>query len=201
MSMPVIDEKLLLSFGASEVLKNSQDIIFKENSSPQYYYQIITGNVKLVHFTSDAKEFVHGFPFDGHCFGETYLLTDKMYPFSAVADSECRFLKLPKENYLALLDEHSEVLKKVYQYSAERMHFRYIISSLLIIPEPKKRLIKLLDYLKQYFNQPDRFSFDVPFKRSQLAMLVGLRVETVIRTLKTMEKEEIVKIKNGKILY
>lgn len=199
--MTVVDEKLLLAFGALEVSSNSQDIIFKENSTPLFYYQIITGTVKLVHYSCDGKEFVHGFPFDGHCFGESYLMTLKMYPFSAVADSECRFLKLPKESYFALVDEHPEVLKKVYQYSAERMHFRYIISSLLIIPEPEKRLIKLLDHLKQYFNHPERFSFDVPFTRLQLSMLIGLRVETVIRTLKTMEKQGIVKITNGKILY
>ncbi|MBN9337629.1 MAG: winged helix-turn-helix domain-containing protein, partial [Chryseobacterium sp.] len=45
------------------------------------------------------------------------------------------------------------------------------------------------------------FSFQIPLTRQQMASLTGLRVETTIRTLKSMEKDNIVKIRNRKILY
>ena len=41
----------------------------------------------------------------------------------------------------------------------------------------------------------------VPLTRQQMANLTGLRVETVIRTIKLMEKNNLLKIKKGLIYY
>ncbi|MFC3158113.1 helix-turn-helix domain-containing protein [Chryseobacterium arachidis] len=46
-----------------------------------------------------------------------------------------------------------------------------------------------------------KYSFVVPFTRSQLASLTGMRVETIIRTLKKMEKLHMVKIEQSKVHY
>ncbi|WP_238349718.1 helix-turn-helix domain-containing protein [Chryseobacterium cucumeris] len=41
----------------------------------------------------------------------------------------------------------------------------------------------------------------VPLTRQQIANLTGLRVETVIRSIKKMEREHILKLIGRKILY
>ena len=41
----------------------------------------------------------------------------------------------------------------------------------------------------------------MPFTRQQLADMTGLRVETVVRTVKTMEQQGALEIADGKILW
>lgn len=64
-----------------------------------------------------------------------------------------------------------------------------------------QQLHTLMDYYQVYnFNDAENSNM-IPFTRRQLAKLTGLRWETVIRTVKKMEKENVLKIKNGKIYY
>ncbi|KAA0129396.1 Crp/Fnr family transcriptional regulator [Chryseobacterium sp. SN22] len=197
----IISEEILFEQGA--VLQDfaQDELIFKEGGLSQYYFQIRTGVVKLNNFFEDGKEFVHGFPYEGHCFGETYLLTDKRYAVNAIAVTDCKVFKLDKKKYLNLIHQQPQIFFKVSRYSAERLHFRYVISSFLAILDPQIRIQKLLDHLKSYFGYNEKYSFLVPFTRYQLASLTGMRVETLIRTVKKMEKLNILRIDNTKIYY
>lgn len=197
----IISEEILFKHGA--VLQDfaQDEFIFKEEGRSRYYFQIRSGVVKLNNFFEDGKEFVHGFPYEGHCFGETYLFTDKRYAVNAIAVTDCTVLKLDKEVYLDLLHHHPQIFFKVSRYSAERLHFRYVISSFLAILDPQIKIRKLLDHLKGYYGYKEKYSFPVPFTRYQLASLTGMRVETLIRTVKKMEKLNILKIDNTKIYY
>jgi len=66
---------------------------------------------------------------------------------------------------------------------------------------PVFRLKGLMEYLKSYSENDCQFEFPIELTRQQIANLTGLRVETVIRTLKKMEKENSIKIENRRILY
>jgi CRP-like cAMP-binding protein len=197
----VISEEILLEHGGVVQDFALDEFIFKEGGFAQYYFQIRAGVVKINNFFEDGKEFVHGFPFEGHCFGETYLLTDKQYAVNAIAVTDCTIIRLDKKVYLNLIHQQPHLFFKVSRYSAERLHFRYVISSFLAILDPQIRIQKLLDHLKGYFGYNERYSFLVPFTRSQLASLTGMRVETLIRTVKKMEKLKILRIDNTKIYY
>lgn len=84
----VVDEKILLSLGAVVKMFQSGEKIFSKDSYCSYYYQIKKGTVKLFNIEEDGKELVHGFPFEGHCFGESYLFTDLPYAIEAEAVNE-----------------------------------------------------------------------------------------------------------------
>jgi CRP-like cAMP-binding protein len=58
-----------------------------------------------------------------------------------------------------------------------------------------------MDYLKSFQKEQAPYSFLVPLTRQQMAGLTGLCVETAIRTIKVMERNKILKIKDRKILY
>lgn len=197
----IIPESILFKYGAKLKHYKADDFIFNEGKYARYYFQIKSGIVKLNNVSEDGKEFVHGFPFEGHCFGETYLLIEKPYVINAIAISDCDIIKLEKESYEALIKHLPEHFFNVSRYTAERLHFRYLISSFLAIKDPEIKIYKLLKHLKAYFGYDEPFSFQVPFTRSQLASLVGLRVETVIRTLKKMESSGSLKIDHTKIFY
>lgn len=110
--------------------------LFSVKAVSKYYYQIQEGTVKIRNIFDDGKEFVHGFPFKGHCFGESYLLTDKPYAISATALTSCTIICFAKDAYLNLVKNNQEVLLDVNRYTAERLHFRYLVSSFLAISDP-----------------------------------------------------------------
>lgn len=197
----VIPENILFKYGARLKHFKTDDLIFNEGEYARYYFQIQSGIVKLNNVFEDGKEFVHGFPFEGHCFGEIYLLIEKPYMINAIAVSDCDIIKLEKDSYENMIKLNPDYLLSVSRYTAERLHFRYLISSFLAIKDPELKIYKLLKHLKAYFGYTEPFSFQVPFTRSQLASLVGLRVETVIRTLKKMESSGSLRIDHTKILY
>ncbi|WP_419868361.1 Crp/Fnr family transcriptional regulator [Chryseobacterium sp. CT-SW4] len=189
----VICEDILLSLGAKLDVYNPDDFIFHEGTQAKYYFQIKLGTVKVNNFLEDGKEFIHGFPFEGHCFGESYLFTDNMYAINAIALTTSEIFKVEKNIFLDLLVREPELLLKLNQYTADRMHFRYIMSSCLSISDPLIKLVKLLDQLKKYFGFKEKYSFLVPYTRKHLASLIGLRVETVIRTIKKWKRKNLSK--------
>ncbi|SEH33582.1 Crp/Fnr family transcriptional regulator [Chryseobacterium culicis] len=197
----IIGEELLFSLGASLEKYEAGETIFQEGSAVKYYFQIRYGTVKLNNLLEDGKEFVHGLPFDGHCIGESYLFTNHHYAVNAIAVTNCEIIRLSKTKFLQFLLENPSLMLVINRYTADRFHFRYMISSFLAISDPIVKLTKLFDHLKRYFGFEEAYSFLIPYTRQQIATLTGLRVETVIRYVKKMEEQKLVKIESTKIYY
>ncbi|CAI8814246.1 Crp/Fnr family transcriptional regulator [Chryseobacterium sp. IT-36CA2] len=197
----IICEDLLFSHEATLENYEAGSSVFQEGTMAKYYFQIRSGTVKLNTFLEDGKEFVHGLPFDGHCIGESYLFTDHPYAINAIAVTNCEIIKISKAKFLQILVEQPDLMLEINRYIADRMHFRYMISSFLAISDPIVKLMKLFDHIKKYFGFEDAYSFLIPYTRQQIATLTGLRVETVIRYVKKMEEQKMVKIESTKIYY
>ncbi|GAA5085898.1 hypothetical protein GCM10023210_07150 [Chryseobacterium ginsengisoli] len=195
----IICENLLFSHGAELQNYHSGEFIIKEDSTAKYYLQIKSGTVKLSSFLEDGKEFIHGIPFDGHCFAETYLFHERKYAINAIAVTDCEIIKLEKNKLIDLLLEKPELILNVYSYTADRMHYRYITSGPFSFKDPITKLHLVMDHIKDHFGFKEKFSFPIPYTRQQLASLTGMRIETVIRAIKKMEKQNILKIDNSKI--
>ncbi|WP_370895628.1 Crp/Fnr family transcriptional regulator [Chryseobacterium gossypii] len=198
----IICESLLFSYGARLQNYNPGEIIFHEGSMAKYYLQIKSGIVKLNNYHENGKEFIHGIPFEGHSVAETYSFIDKKYGINAVAVTDCEIIKLENSKFKDLVLKNPELLFNLYSYTADRMRYKYIISAPLSMMDPLTKLKKLMSHLKNYFGfEEERFSFLVPYTRQQLAALTGLRIETIIRTIKKMEKQDLVKLDNTRIYY
>jgi CRP-like cAMP-binding protein len=120
---------------------------------------------------------------------------------NAIAMVDTTILRLPKPRFMDLINKNQEVSLNVYKCLAERMYYKYMMLYNLSVQNPVLKLKQLLDYLKSYYDDKSPYSFQVPMTRQQLASLTGLRVETVIRAIKSMEKDKILKIENRKIMY
>ncbi|MBL3547673.1 Crp/Fnr family transcriptional regulator [Chryseobacterium sp. KMC2] len=197
----MITEDLLISFGAETINYKAGDLIFREEEYPMFYYQIEKGKIKLNNYTEDGKEFIQNIFSDGHSFGESLLFVDRPYPMNALAMENSSIFRISRESFLNLIKNNPEVSLNVYQCLAERMYYKYIMLYNLSFQNPVSKLKLLLDYLKSYHDDKAAYSFQIPLTRQQLASLTGLCVETVIRTIKQMEKDNILKIEQRKIYY
>lgn len=197
----LVDEDLLFRYGGELVSFTKNDIIFRESETPKFYYQIKYGNVKINNYHQEGKEFIHGFPTTGHCLGETFIFSDRPYPVNAVAMTDAEIIRVLIPRFLELIHSDQHILFKLYQYTSQRMHYRYVMLNSLSSTNPYNKVLCVMDCLKQYHNATQQYSYQIPYTRLEIASLTGLRVETVIRVIKRMEREDIVKIINGKIFY
>ena len=65
--------------------------------------------------------------------------------------------------------------------------------------DPDHILMTMLSYIRKNHNENDNSKFLIPYTRQQLADMTGLRVETVIRTIKKLAKEGKLEIQQHKI--
>ncbi|WBX97837.1 Crp/Fnr family transcriptional regulator [Chryseobacterium gambrini] len=197
----LVDENLLFYFGGELLNYKKNEIIFRESEIPKFYYQIQQGDVKINNYHQEGKEFIHSFPTSGHCLGETFIFADKPYPVNAVAMSNASVIRVGITKFFELIHSDKDILLSIYKYTAERMHYRYVMLNNISSNDPFSKVLCVVDCLKQHHNMIEPFSYQIPYTRLEVASLTGLRVETVIRVFKRMERENVVKIINGKIFY
>jgi len=89
----------------------------------------------------------------------------------------------------------------VNKFLAERLYHKFIMLENNSSLNPEVRIKGVLDYQKSFVEEVQKYSYEVPLTRQQLASMTGLRVETVIRTIKNIEKSGVLQIVNGKIYY
>ncbi|WP_426276690.1 Crp/Fnr family transcriptional regulator [Chryseobacterium sp. S-02] len=197
----VIDEDLLLKNGATYENYEPGTILFQEGDSPHYYFQIVSGKVELNNYHEDGKEFTFNILSDGQSIGESLLFGEKTYPMNAVVKTDCCLLKLPKSRFLKLLSENQEIVFNLFRHLSDRLFYKYIMLFNNSSADPVSKIKSLMDYYKESSMDSQRFTYHIPLTRQQIANLTGLRVETVIRTIKRMEKKNMVKIHNRQIYY
>lgn len=196
----MIDEKLLVDYGAKKVSYIKGEIIFNQGELAKFYFQIDKGAVKMNNFNDAGKEFIQGIFTDGESYGEPPLFLNDFYPSNAEALVNSTVFILSKEKFLSLLIANTEIHLKVTSNLAKRLYYKSIMASEMSSQDPEHRIIKLIDYLKIRVNKISKDNlYKVEVTRQQLADLTGLRVETVIRAIKSLEKKGELHIQNRKV--
>lgn len=199
----MICEDLLLSFGAEYKSYDDGERIFSENDIPNFHYFIIEGKVKLNNYIENGKEFIHAILSENCSIAESYLFCDKRYSINAYTISKVKLLRTPKVCFIALLNENPSYYSEILRCSAKFIHSQLIMMQTIAIQSPEVKIKIFLDLFKenQVSQYEKSFLLQLPLTRQQLASFTGLSVETVIRAIKNMEKNGVVKIQNRKIWY
>ena len=196
----MITSELLEKYGAVKKSFDKNEIIFEEGNLPTHYYQIISGEVKMSNYNDDGREFIQGIFYTEQSFGEPPLFLNQNYPANAIAVDDSEIFLLSKNNFLKLLEENSVISLKIIENLAQRLYYKSVMAAEMSTQEPEHRVLKLIDHGIAYFNfKKDANGFLINFTRQQIGDLTGLRVETVIRTIKALEKKGLLKIINRKV--
>ena len=203
----MIERGILIEYGAIEEFLPKNEALFHAGSDANYYHQLIEGSIKLITNSGDGQEFIQGIFNSGDSFGEPPLFCNFPYPSTAIAMDDCTVLKLGKTQFFELLKNNFEIHLKFDQVICKRLRYKSMILSDISFYDPEHRITNLLKYLKDSktpkgtANGMVRVSkpYVIPFTRQQLADMSGLRVETVIRTVKKMEEKGKLKIVGRKI--
>ncbi len=195
----MIDENLLVAYGAVEVNFEKGEHLFHEKQKATHYFQVKSGKIKMFNLNADGKIFTQGLFEVGGSFGEPPLFTDSNYPACTIAEENSSLYKLSKAKFFKLLKENPEIHFEVTRMLATRLLYKSMQLKEISSFKPEHRILSLLDYLKKEEGIPDHEKFEVSLTRQHIADLTGLRVETVIRSVKTLEKDGSLKLIGHKI--
>ncbi len=195
----MIDETILVQYGAVELKLEKGAFLFHEKERAAHYFQVKTGKIKMFNLNAEGKLFTQGMFEAGESFGEPPLFTDSNYPACTVAEENTTLHKLSKAKFFKLLKENPEIHLMVTRMMATRLLYKSMLLKEISSFKPEHRILSLIDYLKKEEGIPANQQYEVSLTRQHIADLTGLRVETVIRSVKTLEKEGSLDIRGHKI--
>ncbi len=195
----MIDINLLLAWGATYKKISSGEIIFHEGQTCSYYYQLVSGNVRWINIDSEGRECIHSIIEAGESFGEFPLFDDGPYAASAIAETNCILIRLYKPTFINLLKENTNLLFDFTRLLTKRLRFRYSVIKTFACHNPETRIINLINHLKAENKNFCNECNQLKLTRQQIAYMTGLRVETVIRTMRLMHEKGDLVISKGKV--
>lgn len=197
----LFDPEILIGTGAVFRKHQKGTVIFHEGAAARFYYQILSGTVSIVNRHDDGSAFIQGFFCDGQSFGTSALMLGETYPASAVAATDIDLVRLPREPFMEMLRNDPEVLFELTLSLSRMLYQKSLIGKGIASQGSEARISTLLCMLKKESGCPDSEKFRLRYSRQQIADMIGLRVETVIRAMKKMEERGMVMIEHGKVYY
>ena len=195
----MISSKIIEAYEPAKITIHKDAFLFMEGEQALFYFQVIAGNIKMININYEGKEFVQGTFTDDQSFGEPPLFHDAIYPASARAVETSTLYKLGKEKFFSLLKDHPEIHLTFTSTLTKRMMYKAMIMKEISSHDAQHRILTFFDYLKREYGDEEA-SFRVDLTRQELSNLLGIRVETVIRTVKQLANAGEIQLDGRKII-
>ncbi len=195
----MIDIDLLLTWGATYKKLETSEIVFRESDQCQFYFQLVSGRIRWMNIDENGKEFLQTMIEPGESFGEFPLFDNEPYAASAIAEEPALVIRLLKSSFLQLLKENPDIHFSFTRLLTKRTRFKFLLIKSLANQIPEIRISTLLHYLKKEHMNICPQCNQVTLTRQQIADMTGLRVETVIRSIRSLHKKGELTISRGKV--
>jgi CRP/FNR family cyclic AMP-dependent transcriptional regulator len=197
----VFPSKTLERYHAKLVSLKKDQMLLQEGDPATDYMQVESGTVKMFIVSDEGQEFIQGIFNAGESFGEPALIGKFPYPGSVVAIGPSKIWKLPADYFFQMLKENFDLHVKLDQVLCQRLRYKSMVLSEISSHEPEHRILSLLRHFKAKNAAETSSKIIIPYTRQQLADMSGLRVETVIRAVKKMEKDRKLSLDGHKIRF
>jgi len=160
--------------------------IYGEGEPAEYLYQVITGTVRTSKFLADGRRQIGGFYLPGEIFG---LEAGEEHSYSAEAIVESRILLIKRSALVGLAARDTEVAQQLLALTWLELA-RAQAHVLLLVKTAQERVAGFL--LEMAGRIPEGGSIELPMSRQDIADYLGLTIETVSRTLTSLENEAVI---------
>ena len=172
------------------------EVIYEPGHQPRYVYFIKAGEVRMVTVNDEGKEFIQGIFKAKQYFGEPALLLDRPYLAYTIVSKDCELVMVDKAGFLKFLEEDREFSMDLIHTLSNRLFYKSMMLEELANEQADHRLRTLITYLCRDLEK----GAVLKMTRQALADMSGLRVETVIRTIKKLAEAGEIKLIRGKIV-
>ena len=195
----MIDVDTLLAWGAAFKKLAVNEVIFHEGATAQFYYQLVSGSVRWVNINDEGKEFLQVMIEPGECFGELPLFDDEPFAATAIANEDSVMIRLHRSTFHQFVKENPEIHFAFTKLLSQRLRFKFFLLKEMANHNPEHSISTLLGYFKQTQKNICTGCNRIKLTRQQIADMTGLRVETVIRTIKNLQTKGQLTIEKGKV--
>ena len=155
--------------------------IYGENEPAEYLYKIVSGTVRTSKILNDGRRQIGEFYMPGDMFG---LEVGSDHAFSAEAISDVKVIIIKRSAVEALAARDNEVARQLWALTGRELQ-RVQDHILLLIKTAQERvaafLLEMADRIKS------KNEVELPMSRQDIADYLGLTIETVSRTLTSLE--------------
>ncbi len=171
----------------------SGEFVFWEGDTPDLFYVIVEGRIKVLKHATTGKEFIVAFFGPGEMFGEVAVFQDKPYPASVQSMAETKVLGIRKADFLSFLAGHPEVALRIINILAGRLRDAQSRLKDLAGERVEQRIARMLLMLAA------KLGTTLPFTRQEIADMTGIATETAIRVMSQFKERGIIRSTRGKI--
>lgn len=162
--------------------------IFGENEPADYLYRVVSGSVRTYKILSDGRRQVGGFYLPGDIFGLEF--ADE-HTLSAEAISDAKVLVVKRSALNALAGRDASVAQQLFALTGRELH-RVQDRILLLIKNARERVASFL--LEMVERASENNTIELPMSRQDIADYLGLTIETVSRTLTSLETASAIEV-------
>lgn len=178
------------------VLYKKGETVYEPGQHPRYVYFIKSGEIRMVTVNDDGKEFIQGVFKAKQYFGEPALLLERPYLAYTIASRDTELVLVDHPGFMKLLEEDRGFSMDLIKILSDRLFYKSMMLEELANEQAEHRLRTLVAYLCRDIEK----NTSLNITRQALADMSGLRVETVIRTIKKLADAGELKLLRGKIV-
>jgi CRP/FNR family transcriptional regulator, nitrogen fixation regulation protein len=152
--------------------------IYAEGTPSKYWYQVISGTIRLVTLLADGRRHIGGFYLAGDCFGFDLGATRT---FAAEAVEDSLIYRYSRQPIGRLITEFPQVAQQLWNFTLQDLAHAQTQTTLLgRMTAPMRVASFLLDLSARHVSST---AISLPMARADIADYLGLTVETVCRVL------------------
>ena len=179
-----------------------KDTLFREDQKATHLYYLLEGEVKIYNTDSEGKEFLISTVSDHTCLGEPPFLLNERYPANAIVTSEhAKIFSFNEELFQEFMIGNPDILIQFTKEIARKAYEKTMKIKSIVHQNPNERILNFLKVHKRNLGLEPCEKIIINVTRKEIANSTGLAIETVIRTVKKMEREEKLELINHKIYY
>ena len=168
--------------------------LFGENEPADYLYKVVSGGVRTYKILSDGRRQISAFYLPRDMFGLEFA---GEYSCSAEAISDAKVLVVNRKTLTALAGRDAEIARELFVLTArelQRVHKRV----LLLVKTAQERVASFLVEMAERGSAGN--AIELPMSRQDIADYLGLTIETVSRTLTSLETCAAIEVSSRRIV-
>lgn len=186
----------------TNIYKKGQTLFFQGNP-PYGLYCMAKGKVKVSKIGNDGKESIVRIAVTGDVLGHRSLFTDEYYTATATAIEDSTICFIDKKYIIKSMKKNPVISFNIIEKLSRDLGAAEKKVASLFQKNVRERLAELLLLLKESYGIEEssgRWKLDIKLTREEMASMIGVANETLIRFMTEFKDEKLVE-QEGKIIY
>jgi CRP-like cAMP-binding protein len=185
---PPASRRQIEAIGVPMLFKRNKEV-YGQGEPSECFYRVVDGAVRACRILADGRRNIGAFYLPGDVFG---LDAGEAHGFSAEAVTDARLLVIKRRSLLALAANDGDVARELW-YLTERELTRALEHAVLLSKTAQERMA---GFVLEMAERSTGETIDLPMPRQDIADYLGLTIETVSRTLTSLEQRAAIALPN-----